>query len=77
MDFRILGPLEALDEGRAVPLGGAKQRALLALFLVHANETLTTDRLIDELSMQIDGQGRLVQARGLWMTAKRCSGSWP
>jgi class 3 adenylate cyclase/DNA-binding winged helix-turn-helix (wHTH) protein len=49
MDFRILGPLEVVDEGRAIPLGGAKQRALLALFLVHANETLTTDRLIDEL----------------------------
>jgi predicted ATPase/class 3 adenylate cyclase/DNA-binding winged helix-turn-helix (wHTH) protein len=49
MDFRILGPLEVLDEGRAVALGGAKQRALLALFLVHAGETLTTDRLIDEL----------------------------
>jgi class 3 adenylate cyclase/DNA-binding winged helix-turn-helix (wHTH) protein len=49
MDFRILGPLEVLDEGRAVTLGGAKQRALLALFLVHAGETLTTDRLIDEL----------------------------
>ena len=49
MDFRILGPLEVLDEGRAVTLGGTKQRALLALFLVHAGETLTTDRLIDEL----------------------------
>jgi predicted ATPase/DNA-binding SARP family transcriptional activator len=49
MEFRILGPLEVLDEDRAVILGGSKQRALLALFLVHANETLTTDRLIDEL----------------------------
>jgi predicted ATPase/DNA-binding SARP family transcriptional activator len=49
MDFRILGPLEALDEGRVVALGGSKQRALLALLLLHANETLTTDRLIDEL----------------------------
>jgi predicted ATPase/class 3 adenylate cyclase len=49
MDFRILGPLEVLDEDRAVTLSGSKQRALLALFLVHANETLTTDRLIDEL----------------------------
>jgi DNA-binding SARP family transcriptional activator/tetratricopeptide (TPR) repeat protein len=49
MDFRILGPLEVLDEGGAVALGGSKQRALLALLLLHANETLTTDRLIDEL----------------------------
>jgi DNA-binding SARP family transcriptional activator len=49
MDFRILGQLEVFDEGRAVSLGGTKQRALLGRFLVHANETLTTDRLIDEV----------------------------
>jgi DNA-binding SARP family transcriptional activator/predicted ATPase len=49
MDFRILGPLEALDEGREVKLGGSKQRALLAVFLLHRGETLSTDRLIDEL----------------------------
>jgi DNA-binding SARP family transcriptional activator len=49
MEFRILGPLEALEEGRAVKLGASKQRALLALFLLHANETLSADRLIDEL----------------------------
>jgi WD40 repeat protein/DNA-binding SARP family transcriptional activator len=49
MDFHILGPLEALDQGRVVTPRGTKQRALLALFLVHANEPLSTDRLIDEL----------------------------
>jgi DNA-binding SARP family transcriptional activator len=49
MDFRILGPLEVLEEGRAVRLGGSKQRALLALFLLHRGETLGADRLIDEL----------------------------
>jgi DNA-binding SARP family transcriptional activator len=49
MDFFILGPLEVLDDGRKVALGGKKQRALLALLLLHANETLSTDRLIDEL----------------------------
>ena len=49
MDFRLLGPLEASDEGRALALGGSKQRALLALLLLHANETLSTERLIDEI----------------------------
>jgi len=49
MDFRILGSLEVLDEGREVALGGSKQRALLAVLLLHANETLSTDRLIEEL----------------------------
>jgi DNA-binding SARP family transcriptional activator len=49
MDFRILGPLEALDGGRVVGLGGARQRALLAVFLLHRGETLSTDRLIDDL----------------------------
>ncbi|MFL5869046.1 MAG: BTAD domain-containing putative transcriptional regulator [Thermoleophilaceae bacterium] len=49
MEFRILGPMEALEEGCEVTLGGGKQRALLAVLLLHANETLSTDRLIDEL----------------------------
>jgi DNA-binding SARP family transcriptional activator/tetratricopeptide (TPR) repeat protein len=49
MDFRILGPLEVLDEGRALSVGGSKQRALLALLVLHVNEPLSTDRLIDAL----------------------------
>jgi DNA-binding SARP family transcriptional activator len=49
MDFRILGPLEARNEGQAVEIGGGKRRALLALLLLHANETVSTDRLIDGL----------------------------
>ena len=49
LEFRILGPLEVSLDGRAVPLGGKKQRALLALLLLHANEALSSDRLIDEL----------------------------
>lgn len=47
--FRILGPLEVLDGDRAIVLGGLKQRALLAILLLHANEVVSTDRLIDEL----------------------------
>jgi YVTN family beta-propeller protein len=49
MEFRILGPLEVLEDGRQVDLGGAKQRALLAILLLHANEVVSTDRLIDAL----------------------------
>src|SRR5215208_2950355 len=49
MDFRILGPLEALDGARHVALGGRKRRAVLAVLLLHPNETLETERLIDEL----------------------------
>lgn len=50
MDFRILGPLQVIDDqGREVPLASNKQRALLAILLLHANELVTTDRLIDDL----------------------------
>jgi len=49
MEFRILGPLEVADHGRALPLGGAKQRALLAILLINANKVVATDRLIELL----------------------------
>src|SRR5262245_40038744 len=49
MEFRILGPLEAWDGEREIALGGPKPRALLAMLLLHPNEVVWTDRLIDEL----------------------------
>ena len=49
MQFGILGPLEVSRDGEPLRLGGTSQRALLALLLVHANETLSSERLIDEL----------------------------
>jgi DNA-binding SARP family transcriptional activator/streptogramin lyase len=49
LEFRVLGPLEVSDDGRPIALGGHKQRALLALLLLHANEVVSRDRLIDEL----------------------------
>jgi DNA-binding SARP family transcriptional activator/class 3 adenylate cyclase len=49
MDFLILGPLEARLDGRELPLGGAKQRGLLALLLLQRNEVVSTDRLLDGL----------------------------
>ena len=49
LSFRILGPLEVQGDGRALPLGTGRQRALLALLLVHANELVSSERLIEEL----------------------------
>ena len=49
MEFRILGPLEVSDRGAELALGGRKPRALLALLLLHANEVVPSERLIDEL----------------------------
>jgi DNA-binding SARP family transcriptional activator len=47
MEFRILGPLDVLEDGQQLDLGGAKQRALLAMLLLHANEVVSQDRLIE------------------------------
>ena len=49
MDFRLLGPIEISDRGAVVPLGGPRQRALIALLLLRANEVVSTDRLLEEL----------------------------
>jgi DNA-binding SARP family transcriptional activator len=45
MDFRVLGPLEVWDGDRPLSLGGAKQRSLLAVLLLHANQVVSTDGL--------------------------------
>jgi DNA-binding SARP family transcriptional activator/tetratricopeptide (TPR) repeat protein len=49
MEFRLLGPVEAEDEGQPLPLGGKQRRTLLSLLLLHAGKPVTTDQLVDEL----------------------------
>ncbi len=49
MEFRLLGPLEVRAGDGPLPLGGEKQRALLALLLLNANRVVSRERLIDEL----------------------------
>ena len=49
MEFGILGPLEVVEDFKQLDLGGAKQRALLAVLLLHPNEIVPTDRIIDAL----------------------------
>jgi DNA-binding SARP family transcriptional activator len=48
LEFRLLGPLEALAGSRPIALG-FRQRTLLVLLLLRANEVVSRDRLIDEL----------------------------
>jgi predicted ATPase/DNA-binding SARP family transcriptional activator len=45
----LLGPLEAAVDGDTLPLGATKQRALLAMLLLHANEFVSHDRLTEAL----------------------------
>ena len=49
MDFRILGSVEVSSEGLTLHLSGPRQRALLAYLLLHANEVVPAERLLDEL----------------------------
>jgi DNA-binding SARP family transcriptional activator len=47
VQFRVLGPLEVTAAGRPLALGGRKQRTVLALLLLNANELVPRERLID------------------------------
>ena len=48
MQFAVLGPIEVTsDAGHALPLGGPKQRTVLAMLLLEANRPVSKDRLID------------------------------
>src|SRR5688500_8901508 len=50
MVFRILGSLDVEDgDGRPVELGGRQQRLVLAMLLLHRNEVVSVDRLVDAL----------------------------
>lgn len=48
-EFGILGPLEVVRSGRAVPLGGPRQRAVLALLLLEANRIVSMDRIAEDI----------------------------
>jgi len=47
--FGVLGPLEVLRSGRAVPLGGPRQRAVLGVLLLQANRVVSVDRLVEDV----------------------------
>jgi predicted ATPase/DNA-binding SARP family transcriptional activator len=47
--LRVLGPLEVGSLDQPAPLGGRHERLVLALLVIHANEVVSLDRLIDAL----------------------------
>jgi basic membrane lipoprotein Med (substrate-binding protein (PBP1-ABC) superfamily)/DNA-binding SARP family transcriptional activator len=47
VDYAILGSLEVVVDGQVLDLGPPKQRALLAALLLHANQTVATERLVE------------------------------
>ena len=49
MEFKILGPLAIEADGRQIEPAGARQRALLAILLLHRGEVLSAERLIEDL----------------------------
>jgi DNA-binding SARP family transcriptional activator/ABC-type transport system substrate-binding protein len=49
VEFRLLGPLEVRRDGEQLALGGPKQRALLSILLLHANEVVPRGRLLAEV----------------------------
>src|SRR5215210_7324638 len=49
MEFRVLGPIEAWHGRQALDLGSPKQRAVLAILLLRANEVVSSDALINGL----------------------------
>src|SRR6266496_847812 len=49
MNFQVLGAIDAYEQGRRVPLGGPKQRLVLALLLLRANQVVPADTLIEEI----------------------------
>jgi DNA-binding SARP family transcriptional activator len=49
LQFRLLGPLEVRDDSASVPIGGQKQRALLALLLLDVGRVVSTDHLVAAL----------------------------
>jgi DNA-binding SARP family transcriptional activator len=47
LHFRILGPLSASVQGRPIPIGGSRQRTILAMLLLHPGNVVSVDALVE------------------------------
>jgi len=70
MEFRILGPLEVLRNGRGVPLGGPRQRTVLAALLLHANKPLSLERLVELCWEDPPGSAEANLRKFIWQLRK-------
>jgi DNA-binding SARP family transcriptional activator len=57
LQFSVLGPVEVRRDGTPVALGGVRQRALLAMVVLHHGEVVSADRLIDAIFVDDAGDG--------------------
>jgi predicted ATPase/DNA-binding SARP family transcriptional activator len=57
LDFRVLGPLEVVRDGRPLRVGGPKQRAVLALLVLEAGELVPAERIVEEIWPEARGGG--------------------
>lgn len=68
MKYHVLGPVEVKRDGIRLELGAYKQRALLALLLIHRNQVVSTDQIIDEIWGEDQGRDR---QNALWTVVSR------
>ena len=67
MEFRALGPLEVLVDGQVLDLGPRRQRSLLALLLIHADEVVPTEQVLEDLW----GDDGASMENALWVSVSR------
>jgi DNA-binding SARP family transcriptional activator/tetratricopeptide (TPR) repeat protein len=70
LEFRVLGPVEVVHDGVPARIGSPTQRTLLALLLMHPNEVLSTDRIVDVLWPENPPEAR----RKLWFHVSKLRG---
>ena len=77
-EVRLLGPVQAVRAGREVPLGGPRQRAVLALLVLEAGRVVPAGRLIEELWRGNPPPGAAVTLRswGKVLVETRISPAW-
>jgi hypothetical protein len=64
VEYRILGPLEVEVGGRSLPIGGPKQRTLLAMLLLGANRVVSVARLVDAVWGEAPPTTAIAQVQG-------------